>query len=182
MVTRKIMKGISVFASIPCGISMKKDEKGVFGVLGSHINIPVKNQYSEVPHMEGSMPASNHIHINLAKNPGISYCTISIYIYIYFYIHTYMYIYIMHTYHILDIHLYFWERKSSFFNIYLSPIYQITHLEAPAKKLTPVPHANHFQRVNAQLKKTLLHLILQRFADEELFWGEFFGKTSEYSI
>jgi len=52
---------------------MKKDEKGVFVVLGSHINIPVKNQYSEVPHMEGNMPASNHIHINLAKNPGISY-------------------------------------------------------------------------------------------------------------
>lgn len=79
---------------------MKKDEKGVFGVLGSHINIPVKNQYSEVPHMEGSMPASNHIHINLAKNPGISYCTISIYIYIFLHTYIYVHIYYAHISHL----------------------------------------------------------------------------------
>ena len=71
--------------------------------------------------MEGNMPASNHIHINLAKNLESSHFLYLLIPCQYVYIYVYQYVNIIHTYHILDIH-FFLEHNSYFININLSPI------------------------------------------------------------
>ena len=86
--------------------------------------------------MEGNMPASNHIHINLAKNLESShflYLLIPcqwVHIYIYICIIISICIYYTHISHLG--YIFFWN-----INHILSTstclLYQITHLEAPAK-------------------------------------------------